>query len=135
MKKLWTIVLSIVVLVLIVGCRAPNETKINVRTLIPDPYDIFSGSNFTYSAMGNGDTSYGFIISDIVTYEMYEQYLNECRERGFTNIVLGGESMYWARTEDDLYYLELYWSESSEDIDENNYIMAFVQVHDGDTAY
>lgn len=103
----------------------------DLRTVIPDPHDLFPDVMFSFNAICDELTNYGFVMNKGITYEMFLQYRQACRDLGFKRVILESEEIYWANDENMWYRLELYWTENTEDPDQN-YIMAYVRVEDGE---
>lgn len=124
MKKFIVIVLVLAIAATIIGCNPNKNTGENelsgLSSLAPDPKTLFPDLIFEVVDPEDGD-SYQFILKG-ATREMFEKYVEECKDGEFTKVIYELENTYQARTADDLYYVSVSYSSGSEEHESYVYV-------------
>lgn len=124
--------MSILALLILSGCST-NQTEANDRfvleTIPPNPEVVFEDPDYAVVDPPDGN-SYQFIIND-VTDEMFEQYVEACRNGIFAYPNCDIATSYQAYTEERDYWISVSLYHPHEDMDSASYIYVNVQFVEG----
>ena len=111
MKKFYILVSLTLCFLILAACGSAKQTKSNIKEgevsyvdMLPSD-DIFENGEFTIID-SDGGTMYAFYVSDY-TDDEYDEYVSECKELGFNDIVYELDSRYGAYSEDGKYWVQL----------------------------
>lgn len=129
MKNIFMAILAFLVLS---GCstqKTATESGFILDTLPPNPEVVFDNPDYAVIDPPDGD-SYQFIIND-VTDEMFEQYVEACRNGIFAYPNCDIATSYQAYTEERDYWISVSLYHPHEDMDSASYIYVNVQFVEG----
>ena len=115
MKKIFVIALLMVMTLIMFGCGS-NETSLSDIT--PDPEILFPETTFEVTDSEDGDT-YQFVLKD-GTSEMFDIYVEACRDGIFTDVTTDLENYYAAYSYDGLYKIAVTYFPGIEDRSNSN---------------
>lgn len=125
MKNIFMAILAFLVLS---GCstqKTATESGFILDTLPPNPEVVFDNPDYAVIDPPDGD-SYQFIIND-VTDEMFEQYVQECKDGIFTQPHCDIDTSYQAYTEKGDYWISVNLYHPHKDMDSASYIYVDVR--------
>lgn len=129
-KSIYALVLSLLILLAFSGCGSNNLDSaseanseissssgvddVSYSSMIPNPEEIFANGIINVTD-ADGGTAYMFNVENY-TEDEFHQYVDGCKEMGFTNIVYDLDTQFGAYSEDDAYWVQASIDESKNKI-------------------